>query len=188
MFFDSYPSILLFMSSFGNTECLDHIAVRLHFNFYFTLYKKILYLWEELGTWFISVVFSRFLPSFLCSLLPYYTFFFIFIFFILTLTLPVLSLCLSHLQFLQDEIRWFSFFSLKCFHPCLQDLSNSLAQFISGCCCLAVLQEATVAPMLVTNIGKCKVRKVFGSVTFSACIFWNMCKDLALWGTSAWTS
>lgn len=110
MFFDSYPSILLFMSSFGNIECLDHIAVRLHFNFYFTLYNKVLYLWEELGTWSISVVFSRFLPSFLCSLLPYYTFFFIFIFFILTLTLPVLSLCLSHLQFLQDEIRWFSFF------------------------------------------------------------------------------
>lgn len=80
------------------------------------------------------------------------------------------------------------FFSLKCFHPCLQDLNNSLTQFISGCCSLAVLQEATVAPVLVTNIGKCKVRKVFGSVTFSGCIFWNMCKDLALWGTSAWTS
>lgn len=80
------------------------------------------------------------------------------------------SACLSHLQFLSDGIKWYSFF-LKCFHPCLQDLNNSLTQFISGCCCLAVLQEATVAPVLVTNRGKCKVRKVFGSVTFNGCGF-----------------
>lgn len=98
------------------------------------------------------------------------------------------SACLPFPSAVSFRWNWYSFFALKCFHPCLQDLNNSLTQFISGCCCLAVLQEATVAPVLVTNIGKCKVRKVFGSVTFSGCVFWNMCKDPALQGTSAWTA
>lgn len=123
-------------------------------------------------------LFQLFSPDFShlsCFLLSYllHHFYLYWISFFLPLALPVLSLlhvCLSHLQFLSDGIKWYSF-SLKCFHPCLQDLNNSLTQFISGCCCLAVLQEATVAPVLVTNIGKCKVRKVFGSVTFNGCGF-----------------
>lgn len=73
------------------------------------------YFWDELGSWSISAIFSRFLLSFLCFQLFYllHHFSFYYIYFFLPSTLPVLSLlpvCFSHLQFLSDEIRWFSFF------------------------------------------------------------------------------
>lgn len=67
------------LSSFGNIECLGHVAVGFHFNCYFTLCNKICNFSEEPGSWSISAIFSRFLPSFLFSIVLLITPFFIFI-------------------------------------------------------------------------------------------------------------
>lgn len=187
MFFSSYIPVLLFMLSFGNIECFQWDSTSIVILLCITKYtasgkSQEVDLFQLFSADFSCLSYVLYCLTY-CTIflfIKFISYLWLFQFFPFWLSFP------STISFRWNKVIFF--FCLKCFHPCLQDLNSCLTQFISGCCCLAVLQEATVAPvLLVTNIGKCKVRKVFGSVTFSGCIFWIMCKDLALWGTSAWT-
>lgn len=138
----------------------------LHFSCYCSLYDKI-HFWEQGGKR------SFYLCS--CCLSSHPFFLFIKYIFFHTFEFSSSSPSFPWPQFLSDGIQWF-FFPLNYFRHCVWGLNNRHTQFISGCCCLAVLWEATAAPELVTNRGRCKVRKFFASVTLCrSCILQNRC-------------
>lgn len=157
--------------------CLCHLFIKDIWDIqrwgHITLQLLLYSVWQStlLGTGREKILLSLFLLSFFS---PLFSFHKILFFFPHTFEFSSSSPSFPWPQFLSDGIQWF-FFPLKNFHHCVWGLNNRHTQFISGCCCLAVLWEATATPELVTNRGRCKVRKFFASITCRSCIFQNRC-------------
>lgn len=153
----------LFIKDIWDIQCWGHITLQL------LLYS----VWQStlLGTGREKILLSLFLLSFFSPLFSFHKIHFFF-----SPHLWIFQL-IPFFSLTTISFRWnpVIFFPLKNFHHCVWGLNNRHTQFISGCCCLAVLWEATATPELVTNRGRCKVRKFFASITCRSCIFQNRC-------------